>query len=166
MPVSSVVPLRERVLIVSLTSATCIFAPLYVLYLNCRLLGLGNNFLANIQSVDGIYHVIRIFEDSDVTHVEGALHFLRRHVPSHSFIGDIDPIRDLDIIAHELRVKDLQVVEKMLPAMKRAANSDPKARPELVRHLESTSASSAKTTLFPGHPREVQRVARGWQGHP
>lgn len=100
--------------------------------------GLGNNFLSNIMSVDGIYHVIRIFEDSDVTHVE----------------GDIDPIRDLDIIAHELRLKDLQVVDKMLPAMKRAANSDPKARPELVRPFSLLSLlpfiSILKHMLTPG----------------
>jgi len=80
--------------------------------------GLGNAFLANIMSVDGIYHVIRIFEDSDVTHVE----------------GDIEPIRDLDIISSELRIKDQQVIEKLIQPMRRMANSDPKHRPELAIH--------------------------------
>jgi obg-like ATPase 1 len=58
--------------------------------------GLGNNFLSHIRAVDGIYHVIRIFEDADVTHVEGA----------------VDPCRDLEIISEELILKDLEQVEK------------------------------------------------------
>jgi len=58
--------------------------------------GLGNAFLSNIRAVDGIFNVLRIFEDSDVTHVEGS----------------IDPVRDLDIIAEELILKDLDMVTK------------------------------------------------------
>jgi len=56
--------------------------------------GLGNAFLANIQAVDGIFHVIRAFEDEEVTHVE----------------GNVDPVRDLDIISDELRLKDIVTV--------------------------------------------------------
>jgi len=58
--------------------------------------GLGNNFLSHIRAVDGIYHVIRIFDDADVTHVEGA----------------IDPCRDLQIVTEELILKDLEMCEK------------------------------------------------------
>jgi len=58
--------------------------------------GLGNAFLSNIRSVDGIFNVLRIFEDSDVTHVEGS----------------IDPVRDLDIITEELILKDLDMITK------------------------------------------------------
>jgi len=58
--------------------------------------GLGNAFLSNIRAVDGIFHVIRIFEDADVTHVEGA----------------VDPIRDLEIINEELVLKDIELVTK------------------------------------------------------
>jgi len=58
--------------------------------------GLGNAFLSNIRAVDGIFHVIRVFEETDVTHVEGA----------------IDPVRDLDIINEELILKDLELVAK------------------------------------------------------
>jgi len=54
--------------------------------------GLGNAFLSHIQAVDGIYHVVRAFEDPDVTHNE----------------GDVDPLRDMDIINGELIAKDLQ----------------------------------------------------------
>jgi len=58
--------------------------------------GLGNAFLSNIRAVDGIFNVLRIFEDSDVTHVEGS----------------IDPVRDLDIITEELILKDLDMITK------------------------------------------------------
>jgi obg-like ATPase 1 len=54
--------------------------------------GLGNEFLSNIRAVNGIYQVVRVFDDPDVTHVE----------------GNVDPIRDLEIIEEELRQKDLE----------------------------------------------------------
>ena len=54
--------------------------------------GLGNAFLSHISAVDGIYHVVRAFPDEDIMHNE----------------GDIDPIRDIEIINGELRSKDLQ----------------------------------------------------------
>jgi len=78
--------------------------------------GLGNNFLSNIMSVDGIFHVIRLFEDADVTHVE----------------GDIEPLRDLDIISTELRKKDLQVLDKTIQPLSRSAQTDPTKRAEVA----------------------------------
>lgn len=59
-------------------------------------LGLGNAFLSHIKACDGIYHMIRIFDDEEIIHVEGA----------------VDPIRDIEIINEELRLKDLEFVEK------------------------------------------------------
>jgi len=53
--------------------------------------GLGNAFLSHIQGVDGIFHVIRAFEDAEIIHTE----------------GEVDPIRDLEIISSELAKKDL-----------------------------------------------------------
>lgn len=53
--------------------------------------GLGNAFLSHISQVDGIYHVVRAFEDADIIHEE----------------GDVDPIRDMEIIHGELIAKDL-----------------------------------------------------------
>merc|ERR1712179_12244 len=64
--------------------------------------GLGNAFLSNIDSCDAIYHMLRIFEDDDITHVEGG----------------VDPVRDMEIIHDELRLKDLAKVEKRLPELK------------------------------------------------
>jgi ribosome-binding ATPase YchF (GTP1/OBG family) len=53
--------------------------------------GLGNAFLSHIQAVDGIYHVVRAFDDPDIIHEE----------------GEVDPIRDMEIIIGELIAKDL-----------------------------------------------------------
>lgn len=76
--------------------------------------GLGNAFLSNIQAVDGIFHMCRAFSDADVTHVE----------------GEVDPVRDLNIIFEELRLKDLERLEKIIPdaelKVTRAGNKCPK----------------------------------------
>ncbi|CAH8559934.1 unnamed protein product [Schistosoma turkestanicum] len=58
--------------------------------------GLGNAFLSHIRGVDAIFHMLRLFENEDITHIE----------------GDIDPVRDLDIIDEELRLKDIEYVTK------------------------------------------------------
>eukprot|EP00898_Chlorokybus_atmophyticus_P009089 jgi/Chlat1/9181/Chrsp97S08457 len=63
--------------------------------------GLGNAFLSHIRAVDGIFHVLRAFDDTDVIHVEDT----------------IDPVRDLDIITQELRLKDVDMLEKHLEAL-------------------------------------------------
>jgi GTP-binding protein YchF len=60
--------------------------------------GLGNQFLANIREVDAIAHVLRCFEDGDVTHVEGR----------------VDPIADAETIETELMLADLESIEKRL----------------------------------------------------
>jgi obg-like ATPase 1 len=78
--------------------------------------GLGNAFLSHIGAVDGIYHVVRIFESEEITHVE----------------GHIDPVRDLEIISNELRLKDLDIATKALAPVKRVANADPKRRAEVA----------------------------------
>jgi len=59
-------------------------------------LGLGNAFLSHIQAVDGIYQVVRTFEDEEIIHTE----------------GEVNPVRDLDIITEELCLKDIQVLDK------------------------------------------------------
>jgi len=76
--------------------------------------GLGNKFLSHISAVDGIFHLIRIFEDEAVTHVE----------------GNIDPLRDIEIICAELRLKDLETVEAKAGPIIRLAKSDPTKRSE------------------------------------
>jgi GTP-binding protein YchF len=72
--------------------------------------GLGNQFLGNIREVDAIAQVLRCFEDSDVTHVA----------------GDVDPVRDAEIIETELMLADLDSLEKRLPTLQKKAKSGDK----------------------------------------
>ncbi|KAJ7583675.1 P-loop containing nucleoside triphosphate hydrolase protein [Mycena floridula] len=69
--------------------------------------GLGNAFLSHVRAVDGIFQVVRAFDDPDVTHVE----------------GDVDPCRDMDIIQTELRLKDIEWTEKHLDGLKKTGRS-------------------------------------------
>lgn len=78
--------------------------------------GLGNKFLANIRETDAIVHVVRCFEDEDVTHV----------------MGDVDPVRDREVIEFELALSDLASVEKRLDKVRRSARTgDREAQAEL-----------------------------------
>lgn len=72
--------------------------------------GLGNKFLANIRETDAIIHVIRCFEDDNVTHVDGS----------------INPVRDKETIDFELQIKDLDSVEKKMERLKRQAGTGDK----------------------------------------
>ena len=78
--------------------------------------GLGNQFLANIREVDAIIHVVRCFEDTDVTHVE----------------GKIDPIADIDIIETELMLADLELLEKRVDALEKKAKGNDKEAKETL----------------------------------
>jgi len=78
--------------------------------------GLGNQFLANIRETDAIIHVLRCFEDENVTHVDGS----------------IDPLRDKETIDMELQFKDLEAVENRLESIKRRAKTgDSEAKKEV-----------------------------------
>jgi obg-like ATPase 1 len=65
--------------------------------------GLGNAFLSHIRAVDAIFQVVRCFDDAEIIHVE----------------GDVDPVRDLTIISDELRIKDIEFVEKNLEGLRK-----------------------------------------------
>src|SRR6476661_4354031 len=65
--------------------------------------GLGNQFLANIRECDAVAHVLRCFEDPDVTHVEGR----------------VDPVADAETVETELMLADLESVEKRLAGLQR-----------------------------------------------
>ena len=78
--------------------------------------GLGNQFLGNIREVDAVVHVLRCFEDGDVTHVE----------------GKIDPIADIETIETELMLADLESLERRVTALeKRAKGNDKEAKETL-----------------------------------
>eukprot|EP00485_Elphidium_margaritaceum_P001664 CAMPEP_0202691174 /NCGR_PEP_ID=MMETSP1385-20130828/5960_1 /ASSEMBLY_ACC=CAM_ASM_000861 /TAXON_ID=933848 /ORGANISM="Elphidium margaritaceum" /LENGTH=403 /DNA_ID=CAMNT_0049346535 /DNA_START=59 /DNA_END=1270 /DNA_ORIENTATION=+ len=80
--------------------------------------GLGNEFLANIQAVDAIYHVVRAFRAKDVEHVEGTL----------------DPVRDIQIIANELRQKDIALLQKKYDSLSKLVTrtKDKRVKDEFV----------------------------------
>ena len=78
--------------------------------------GLGNQFLANIREVDAIAHVVRCFEDTDITHVE----------------GKIDPIADIETVETELMLADLDSLERRVDTLeKKARGNDREAKETL-----------------------------------
>jgi ribosome-binding ATPase len=86
--------------------------------------GLGNQFLTNIREVDAIVHVVRCFENDDVTHVTGS----------------VDPVRDREIINLELVLSDLQNVEKRMQRVEKGARTGEKeaiAELALLRRLQN-----------------------------
>lgn len=79
--------------------------------------GLGNKFLSHIREVDAIIHVLRCFEDTEITHVENT----------------IDPLRDLEIIETELMLADLDSLDKQIQNLsKKAKSNDPDAKKDLA----------------------------------
>jgi GTP-binding protein YchF len=86
--------------------------------------GLGNQFLSHIREVDAVLHVIRCFEDPDVTHV----------------MGPVDPVRDHDVITAELALADLAVVERRLEKARKTAKALDKEAMAEVALLERVVA--------------------------
>lgn len=92
--------------------------------------GLGNKFLANIKEVDAILHIVRCFEDSNITHTEGR----------------IDPINDIEIIELELILADLETLERRIERLTRAAKASKESATmlevalKLKAHLEQNKS--------------------------
>lgn len=93
--------------------------------------GLGNKFLSHIREVDAIIHVLRCFEDVDITHVH----------------NEINPLNDADVIETELIIADLESVEKRLPNMEKKLKSGDKTLKNQVELLQA-----CKQTLEKGKP--------------
>jgi GTP-binding protein YchF len=85
--------------------------------------GLGNKFLGNIRETDAIIHVLRCFDDDNVTHVDGS----------------VNPVRDKEIIDIELQLKDLETVQKRSEASARAAKAGDKVAQKQLALLERYS---------------------------
>lgn len=96
--------------------------------------GLGNQFLGHIREVDAIAHVVRCFEDGNITHVEGG----------------IDPIRDIEIINTELCLSDLEIVEKRLSKLERLLKSGSKEAKS-----EDAILKKIKAALDEGKPARI-----------
>ena len=102
--------------------------------------GLGNQFLATIREVDAIVHVVRCFEDSDITHVE----------------GKIDPIADIDTVETELMLADLESLEKRVDNLEKKAKGTGEEAKEAKEALDLIKR--ALTLLREGKPaRLVER---------
>jgi GTP-binding protein YchF len=105
--------------------------------------GLGNQFLAAIREVDAIAHVVRCFEDSDVTHVE----------------GKIDPVADIETIETELMLADLDSLEKRVDALeKKAKGGDKEAKEtlDLMRRSLALLREGKPARLLVRKPEEEQ----------
>jgi GTP-binding protein YchF len=103
--------------------------------------GLGNQFLANIREVDAIAHVVRCFEDGDVTHVEGG----------------VDPIRDIETIETELMLADLDSLEKRLVNLEkrlRGGDKEAKEQFDLVKRALELLQEGKPARLVERKPEE------------
>ncbi len=99
--------------------------------------GLGNQFLANIREVDAIAHVLRCFEDGDVTHVEGR----------------VDPVADAETIDTELMLADMESIEKRLQNIVRKVRGGDKEAVQQERLMRLAMAA-----LEEGNPARVVEV--------
>jgi len=109
--------------------------------------GLGNQFLGNIREVDAIVHVLRCFEDPDVTHVEGS----------------IDPIRDAETVETELMLADLDSLEKRLPQLQKRAKGGDKESAATAALMEPIMAAliegrPARTAIAPADVEAAKRL--------
>jgi GTP-binding protein YchF len=105
--------------------------------------GLGNQFLAAIREVDAIAHVVRCFEDSDVTHVE----------------GKIDPVADIETIETELMLADLDSLEKRVDALEKKAKGGDKEAKETLDLMQRSLAllrEGKPARLLVRKPEEAQ----------
>ncbi len=100
--------------------------------------GLGNQFLANIRETDAIAHVLRCFEDGDVTHVEGR----------------VDPVADAEVIETELMIADMESIEKRLQNLVRKVRGGDKEAIQQERLLKAALAA-----LEAGRPARSVEVA-------
>jgi GTP-binding protein YchF len=107
--------------------------------------GLGNKFLSNIREVDAILHMVRFFEDPDITHVH----------------GDIDPVRDIEVINLELILADQQSVqnrrEKLVREVKQN-NKDSVAEDAVLAKVETVLADGKMARLADLTPEELLRI--------
>jgi len=107
--------------------------------------GLGNQFLANIRETHAVIHVLRCFENSDITHVEGS----------------VDPIRDAATIETELMLADLESIERQMTNLSRKAkgggDKEAKAQYELMEKIYNALTEGAPArTITPGNEDEAR----------
>jgi len=109
--------------------------------------GLGNQFLANIREVDAVAHVVRCFEDGDITHVEGR----------------IDPVADIETIETELMLADLDSLERRVDALEKKAKGNDKEAKEALDLVNRTLAllRDGKPARLVARKPEEEKAFRG-----
>lgn len=108
--------------------------------------GLGNKFLANIRECDAIIHVLRCFQDENITHVEGT----------------VNPVRDKEIIDLELQLKDLEALEKRLERaqkMTKGGNKEALREVEIVKKFITHVQGGNSCRTLQAEPEEREVVA-------
>ncbi|MBQ8564476.1 MAG: redox-regulated ATPase YchF [Bacteroidaceae bacterium] len=109
--------------------------------------GLGNKFLANIRETDAILHVLRCFDDDNITHVDGS----------------VDPVRDKEIIDFELQLKDLETIDARIAKVQKQAQTGGDKNAKLAyevlsRYKEALEqGKAARTVQF--ETKDEQRIA-------
>ena len=109
--------------------------------------GLGNKFLGNIRETDAIIHVLRCFDDENITHVDGT----------------IDPIRDKEIIDTELQLKDLETIESRLAKQQKVAaagNKDAKVEVTVLEAYKEALEQGKNARIVEFESKEGQQAAR------
>jgi obg-like ATPase 1 len=101
--------------------------------------GLGNAFLSHIRAVDAIFEVVRCFDDAEIVHVE----------------GDVDPVRDLNIISEELRIKDIEFVEKALEGLSKQTRRGGQSLE--MKKLKDEEATVAKVLDWLREDKDVRK---------
>jgi len=103
--------------------------------------GLGNKFLSNIRDVEVILHMVRCFDDDNITHVEGG----------------IDPIRDIEIIEGELIFADIEQLDKKIDKLKKEAKfkKDAAGRLEVAEALKSHLDDLQPVSTYPDKDNEI-----------
>ena len=101
--------------------------------------GLGNAFLSHIRAVDAIFEVVRCFDDAEIIHVE----------------GDVNPTRDLDIISEELRIKDIEFVEKAVENLKKQTRRGGQSLE--MKKLKEEEATTEKILQFLKDGKDVRK---------
>jgi GTP-binding protein YchF len=108
--------------------------------------GLGNQFLGNIRECDAIIHVLRCFQDDNITHVDGS----------------VDPIRDKEVIDTELQFKDLETVEKQISRVEKIAkvgqDKDAKKKYEILQSLKNHLGQGKSARLLDWNEDEFEFV--------
>lgn len=108
--------------------------------------GLGNKFLGNIRETDAIIHVLRCFDDDNITHVDGS----------------IDPIRDKEIIDTELQLKDLETIESRLTKQQKVAatgNKDAKIEVSVLEAYKEVLEQGKNARIVEFESKEEQEAA-------